>query len=255
MFHSVGSIAVVQYSPDDKDIWKNLDTIKLLASQASLRGATVIVFPELCLSPSWFNDKESAADFSQTSTGYQTQFIQNVADSTIATIVFGYVELGSDNEFYNSAAVVKPEFGLCANVRKHNLSGFDHMWAKENDDLFPIVTFENCRMGIMIGDDVRNKFNETYTFLQDPPQKFYHPGSTDLICVLDSRHYESINFPYFEWHNLSKTLNTNVAISNKIGYDITTEYGGGSCVIDRDSRIWSQGGSFDEVAIVGGALS
>jgi hypothetical protein len=77
----------------------------------------------------------------------------------------------------------------------------------------------------------------------------------DLICILDSTHRPTSEFPCNEWVELAKKLNVNVAACNKLGLDATGMTGGGSCVIDRDIRIWSQGSSFSNVSIVGGALS
>lgn len=255
MIQTIGPIAVVQYEPNDTDVWKNLETVRSLSSEAALRGANLVVFPELCLGPNSFDDKSHAADFSQEKGGYQTRFVNNISNAIGVTIVFGYVEFGDDGEFYNSAAIVSPNRGLLGNVRKHNLHSTDYVWASPSYDIFPNVVFENCRVGIMIGSDVRNVYDDSTAFVQSPRQRFYERGSVDLVCVLDGTRRPTTEFPCDEWINLSKTLCTNVAACNRIGFDGSGMSGGGSCVIDRDTRIWSKGSNFNSVAIVGGALS
>lgn len=248
MFDSIGTVAVAQFSPDDENVWKNLDTLKTLAMKARLRGASILVFPELCLSKGWFESREDAAQFAQAIDGYQSRYVADVANATMMSIVFGYVEYDEDN-YYNSAALVRPSLGVSLNVRKRNLSGFEYMWATPGEGIIAETSaFENCRVGILVGDDAINMSHNLTS-------KFYEPGSIDLICVPDARYYESVDFPQSIWFNLSLDTSANVAVANKIGVDITTTYGGGSCFIDRDQRVWTSGASFDEETIVGGALT
>jgi len=250
---TISTISTIQFSPD-KDIWKNLNTIRALSQKAAMRGSTLTVFPELSLSPGWFNNKNSLKEYAQSLDGYQTQHIQDTANLTDVSIVFGFVEI-YNGEFFNSAAIVAPNNrGVICHVRKHNLSGFDYVWASPEYTL-PMSTaiYQNCRVGLLIGDDVSNRFTDDW--MSKFSTKFYNTGDVDLVCVLDARPYESIEFPHKSWFSLAKNLNCTIAISNRVGTEISTEYGGGSCIIDSDLRIWSQGSSFTEAAIVGGILA
>lgn len=252
MIDAISTISAVQFSPD-KDVWKNLNTLRALSQKAAMRGSTLTVFPELSLSPGWFSDRHSLTEYAQTIDGYQTQHIQDTANLTDSSIVFGFIEL-FEGEFFNSAAIVAPNNrGVVCHVRKHNLSGFDYIWSSPDYTLpMPTAIYQNCRVGLLIGEDVFNCFTDDW--MGNNSAKFYNLGDVDLVCVLDARPYETIEFPYKSWFSLAKNLNCTVAVSNRIGTEISTEYGGGSCIIDSDLRIWSQGSSFTDAAIVGGIL-
>jgi hypothetical protein len=43
-------------------------------------------------------------------------------------------------------------------------------------------------------------------------------------------------------------------VSNRVGKERDLSFKGGSCVVDRNKKVWTHGSSFTEAAVVGGAV-
>jgi predicted amidohydrolase len=108
------------------------------------------------------------------------------------------------------------------------------------------------RLGVLICRDSANKFRESYRFYK-PGQKFYSMGSVDTIALLTNWGMQ-YGYPDAAWVDLAEQTGANVIVSNRIGKERDLKFKGGSCVIDRDRRIWTNGSSFTEAAVVGGAV-
>lgn len=242
-------VAAVQYAPVLMDVETNLRTATQLTFEAAGKGARIIVLPELCLSGYALESDREAVDCAQTRTGYQTEAFLPIAQRFNCYIVFGYVEL-DENKLYNSAAIVGPN-GVVGNAQKHNLWGNDNLWAQPSECLSPIVVTDVGRLGALVCRDVMNKYRESYQFNHD--QRFYRRGSVDHIALL-SNWGESYGYPDSGWIELSEETRANVIVSNRVGAERDLKWKGGSAVIDRERRIWTNGSSFTESAVVGGMV-
>lgn len=243
-------VAAIQFSPKLGDVWKNVAIAKQLAFEAAAKGAVVIVLPELCVTGNGFLDPNEAMVCAQEKNGPYTQEFIEIAQRFDCHIVFGYVEM-EQQLLYNSAAVVGPN-GLEANVRKHNLFGTDNIWAQAATEIHPIVLTKAGRLGVLICRDVMNKFRESYRFYNSN-HRFYPRGSVDTIALLTNWAHE-FSFPDASWVDLSEDLNANVIVSNRIGSERHLQFQGGSAVISKKRKIWTNGSSFDSDAVVGGIV-
>jgi predicted amidohydrolase len=65
---------------------------------------------------------------------------------------------------------------------------------------------------------------------------------------------EGFGYPDSSWVELCEQTGSNVIVSNRIGKERDLKFKGGSCVIDRNRKIWTHGSSFTEAAVVGGIV-
>lgn len=243
-------VAAVQFEPKLLDVHANLAVAKQLTFEAAGKGARVIVLPELSMSGYVIRSKQEAASVCQERNGYQTEAFIPLAKKFNCHIVFGYVEL-CEGKFYNSAAIVGPT-GLLGNSQKHNHWGSDALWAEAADTLTPVVVTPIGRLGALVCRDVMNNYRESYKFYKSE-QRFYKKGSVDTIALLTNWGAD-YGYPDNTWVELAEETGSNVIVSNRIGKERDMAYKGGSCVIDRNLKIYTHGSSFNEAAVVGGVV-
>ena len=243
-------VAAIQFKPKILDVEANLRTAQQMAFEAAAKGACLIVLPELCTSGYVLTSKREAADCSQEKRGYQTEAFKQIAKRFNTHIVFGYVEL-NEGKLYNSAAVVGPS-GLVANCQKHNLWGSDNMWATFAESMHPVVVTRAGRLGVLICRDVMNNYRDTYKFYKHE-NRFYRSGSVDTIALL-TNWGSDYGYPDSTWVELAEETNSNVVVSNRVGKERDLKFKGGSCIVDRNRKVWTNGSSFTENAVVGGVV-
>lgn len=242
-------VAAVQFEPKLLDVHRNLATALQLSFEAAGKGARVVVLPELCVGGYVLRSPQEAMQVAQDRHGYQTEAFTAIAARFNCHIVFGYTEL-LEGKLYNSAAVVGP-CGLVANAQKHNLWGSDNMWAQPSEAQNPVVITPAGRLGVLICRDAMNKYRESYQFNHDG--KFYRRGSVDTIALLTNWGGD-YGYPDSAWVELVEDTRANLIVSNRVGEERDLKFKGGSCVIDRDRRIWTHGSNFTEAAVVGGIV-
>ena len=243
-------VAAVQYEPKLLDVRNNLATALQLTFEAAAKGARLIVLPELAIGGAVLRSQREAMQVAQERDGYQSAAFMPLAKQFNCHIVFGYTEL-YEGKLYNSAAIISPN-GLQGNCQKHNLYGSDNMWAQPSEVPPPVIITPAGRLGVLICRDVSNKFRESYVFNQ-PGQKFYRKNSVDTIALL-TNWGSAYGYPDSSWVELVEETRANVIVSNRTGKERDMSYKGGSCIIDRDRRIWTHGSSFTESAVVGGIV-
>lgn len=243
-------VAAVQFEPKILDVIQNLSTAQQLAFEAAAKGAKIIVLPELCTSGYVLRSAREAADCAQTKDGYQTKIFEEISKKMNCYIVFGYPEI-FEGKLYNSAAIVGP-YGVVANVQKHNLWGSDNLWAQPSEQVHPVVATPYGRLGALICKDGMNKYRESYLFY-DPGKKFYKRGSIDMIALLTNWGGD-YGYPDSSWVDLVEETRANVIVANRVGNERDMKFKGGSCVIDRNRRVWTNGSNFDSSAVVGGII-
>ena len=221
-----------------------------MAFEAGAKGARLIVLPELCTSGYVLSNKREASNCAQYKNGYQTEAFVPIARKFNTHIVFGYVEI-FDGKLYNSAAVVGPN-GLIANCQKHNLWGSDNLWAESAESMHPVVVTEAGRLGVLICRDVMNNYRDTYKFYKNE-QRFYKAGSVDTIALL-TNWGSDYGYPDSSWVELVEETHANVIVANRVGKERDLKFKGGSCIVDRNKKVWTNGSSFTEECVVGGRI-
>ena len=243
-------VAAVQFAPSLLNVEKNLAMAQQHVFEAAAKGAKIVVLPELCASGYVLRSKAEAASVAQERDGYQTEAFVPLAKKFGCKVIFGYVEL-REGKLYNSAAVIGPS-GLEANIQKHNLWGSDSLWASQSEGIFPVVTTDAGRLGVLICRDAMNNYRESYKFYK-AESKFYKRGSVDTIALL-TNWGNDYGYPDNSWMELAEETGANVIVSNRVGEERDLKFKGGSCVIDRSRKVWTHGSSFTEAAVVGGVV-
>jgi predicted amidohydrolase len=241
-------VAAVQYAPKLLDVQHNLSVGQQFAFEAAAKGAAVIVLPELSMSGYVLRNKHEAASCAQTANGYQTEAFIPIAKKYNTHIVFGFIEL-KEGKLYNSAAIIGPQ-GLIDTCQKHNLWGSDFLWSESSDKLMPVVVTRAGRLGTLICRDVMNNDRDSYKFFKSN-HKYYKQGSVDTIALL-TNWGDGYGFPDSTWVELAEETCANVIVSNRVGKERDMKFKGGSCIVDRNKKVWTHGSSFDESAVVGG---
>lgn len=243
-------VAAVQFEPKILKVHENLATARVLAFEAAAKGAAVVVLPELCISGYALRDKREASDCSQTRDGYQTEAFIPIARQNNCHIVLGYVELCEGN-LYNSAAIIGPS-GLVANYQKHNLWANDFLWAEASEVINPIVTTRVGRVGALICRDVENNYRKSYKFYNEN-FRFYRKGTVDTIALLTNWSGDQ-GYPDNSWVDLAEQTCSNVIVSNRVGKERDLNFKGGSCIVTRSKKVYTNGSSFVNEAVVGGLI-
>lgn len=243
-------VAAVQFAPKLLDVHANIATARQLTFEAAAKGARVVVLPELSMSGYVIHSKSEAASVCQERNGYQTEAFIPLAQKFNCHIIFGYVEL-CEGKLYNSAAIVGPS-GLVGNSQKHNLWGSDSLWAESAETLAPVISTPTGRLGALVCRDVMNNYRESYKFHKSD-QRFYKKGSVDTIALL-TNWGSDYGYPDNTWVELAEETGANVIVANRIGEERDMKYKGGSCVIDRNRKVYTHGSSFNEAAVVGGIV-
>jgi predicted amidohydrolase len=243
-------VAAVQFEPKLHAVRENLGVALQLSFEAAAKGARVVVLPELCLSGFSLQNPNEAIVSAQTRSGYQTEAFLPICQRFNCHIVFGYVEL-QEGKLYNSAAIVGP-LGLEGNAQKHNLVGADNLWAQPSEASPPCVITGAGRLGVLVCRDATNNYRESYVF-HNPKHRFYRKGDVDTLALVTnwgSGHF----FPDAAWVELVESTRSNLIVSNRVGREKDLKFKGGSCVVDRNRRIWTFGSNFDSSAVVGGIV-
>jgi predicted amidohydrolase len=97
-----------------------------------------------------------------------------------------------------------------------------------------------------------NNYRDTYKFYKNE-NRFYKAGSVDTIALL-TNWGSDYGYPDNCWMELSEETNANVIVSNRVGQERDLKFKGGSAIIDRNRRVYTNGSSFTESAVVGGLV-
>ena len=115
-----------------------------------------------------------------------------------------------------------------------------------------MINTPHGRLGVLICRDASNNFRESYKFYK-AKHKFYPRGSVDSIALL-TNWGSGYGYPDSSWVELGEETGANIIVSNRLGKERDMNFKGGSCVIDRNRKIWTNGSSFTEAAVVGGVI-
>jgi predicted amidohydrolase len=146
------ALACAQFAASPANMAANLRTIEELAHEAAGRHATIVVFPELCLSgylpPGEIERFAAAVD------GDELSQVAAMARAGRIAIALGFAERALGGRLYNSIAVVGPEGEVVAVRRKAHLFGQEPQWAAPAESA---AAFDACglRCGAWVCYDTR----------------------------------------------------------------------------------------------------
>ena len=113
------TLAGVQMDPSLMEKEANLSRITVLAEQAVLKKAELVIFPECSLTGYVFNSRQEALPYAETIPGPSTERLVGLCRQLNAHIVIGMLEIDSSRCF-NAAVLIGPD-GVVGKYRKIHL--------------------------------------------------------------------------------------------------------------------------------------
>lgn len=146
-------VACCQLAPKIGDLAFNRTLTERAIRSAALRGAHVVVLPELVQSGYLFADRDEALSLAETADGPTLALWKMLAKELNIVVVGGFCERLADGQLANSSAMIDAQ-GLRAIYRKA------HLWDAENEifsagnEAPPVIDTVHGRLGMLICYDL-----------------------------------------------------------------------------------------------------
>lgn len=147
-------IALYQCPPLPLNIDGNLLRLEQQAHAAAALGAQLLVCPEMFLT-GYNIGAQAARDLAQAADGDAAGDVAAIAQSSGVAILYGYPELGANEQVYNAVQLIDSRGQTLCNYRKTHLFGdLDKAMFSPGEDRFPIVELNGWHLGLLICYDV-----------------------------------------------------------------------------------------------------
>jgi predicted amidohydrolase len=220
------TIAVAQMKPELGEQEDNLVTMSETISKiASQQKVDLIVFPELITSG--YELGVRFTELAQRIPGPTVNLMAQRANEHGVYIAFGMVSKERvESVLYNSAVMVGPDGELLDVYNKVHLRGEERMAFREGFKL-PIIPTEVGNIGLMIGYDLA--FPEVARSLA--------LDGAEILCVVAN--WEAANIDEWKTYVRARAYENSVfvAAANRIGEDVTLNFGGESMVVGPRGQI------------------
>ena len=143
-------IAAVQMDIALGEVANNLQAIVQRMEEAVGNGASVLVFPECCVTGYCFDSLEEARTFGEPVPGQSTAMLAEACQRLQCHVIVGMLEQGEGDALYNAAVLIGPQ-GVVASYRKAHLPflGVDRFTTPGNR-AFQIAEAGELRVGMNI---------------------------------------------------------------------------------------------------------
>ncbi len=195
-------IGYVQNAPVFGEKNMNFKEIKTLLIGAK---ADLIVLSELFATGYTLLSREEAEELAEDKNGTTSEFLVEIAETTGATIVAGFIEREGD-KIYNSSLMVSAE-GTIDTYRKLHLFNKEKLWFDPGNKPFAVYDVEGVKVGIMICYD------------------WIFPEATRTLALLGAdlvAHPANLVLPYCQQAMITRCLENRVfaVTANRIGREI-----------------------------------
>lgn len=235
------SIALAQISSRREDKDRNLKRIEELTVSAKEQGASLVIFPEMCLTG--YVVKDQLYELAETIPGPSTKRVEALAHKTGMHIVFGMPELSKKTEatMYNAAVFVGPR-GLIGTYHKMYLP--THSVFEEKRYFRPgyqpaVFNTSIGDVGLCICYDV---------FFPEVTRLTRLAGAKLIICISAS---PAVRRGYFEILTAARALENTayLAYVNLVGIEDGLQFWGGSRLISPTGEIIAKA-KYDEEDLI-----
>ncbi|MBZ0274945.1 MAG: carbon-nitrogen hydrolase family protein [Anaerolineae bacterium] len=220
------TVATVQMSPKlgepEENLVKMTETISKIASQQKV---DLIVFPELITSG--YELGVRFTELAQRVPGPTINLVAQRANEYGVYIAFGMVTKERvESVLYNSSVLVGPDGELLDVYNKIHLRGEERMAFREGFKL-PIIPTEIGNIGLMIGYDLA--FPEVARSLA--------LDGAEIICVMAN--WEAAHIDEWKTYIRARAYENSIFMvaANRIGEDVTLNFGGESMVVGPRGQI------------------
>ena len=146
-------VACCQLAPKIGDLAYNRNLTERAIRSAALRGAQVVVLPELVQSGYLFADRNEALALAETRDGPTLRLWQALARELNLVVVGGFCEYLADDDLANSAALIDAQ-GLRAVYRKAHLWDAEKEIFSAGSQAPPVIETVHGRIGMLICYDL-----------------------------------------------------------------------------------------------------
>jgi len=227
-------VAAIQMQPVFKDRETNIRRAMLLATEAAVAGAKVIVLPELMTTGYSFMSMDEAHPFGEVlqATSVSMGVFSRLAQKYNVHIAWGLVEQDPGTRaLYNAQVLMSPD-GTWVSYRKVNFFANDFLWAVPGRGNPPVKVTEHGKIGLLICRDVRDK--------SDKLDSFYEKGDANIVAF--SANWGKGGFPATTWMEFAKSNGVSLIVANRYGEELNNDFGqGGSCIISPSGVISCEG--------------
>ena len=240
------SVAVAQLSPRLGDVDANLALYEQRV--AAVRGADLVVFPELSLTGYFLKDMVStvALRLDAPEVTRLKELSRRVA------LIGGFVEETSDFRFYNSAVYF--EDGEIVHVHRKvylpTYGLFDEGRYFGRGDRLRSFDTKFGRSAILICEDMWHP-STVYVAALDHALTVFCPSASPLRGIRDGEEQDN-NARYWEMLNAmyAQTFSLNVVYANRVGFEDGVGFWGGSEIVDPSGTRLAKAQYYDEDVIV-----
>jgi predicted amidohydrolase len=223
------TVATVQMKPElgnsENNLVKMSDFVSKIASQQKV---DLIVFPELITSG--YELGVRFTELAQRVPGPAINLMAQRAADAGVYIAFGLVTKEKvESILYNSAVLVGPEGELLGAYHKVHLRGEERMAFREGFKLPIIDTGEIGKIGLMLGWDLA--FPEV--------SRAMTLDGAELLCVMAN--WETSYMDEWKTYVRSRAYENSifVAAANRVGNDVTMNFGGESMIVGPRGRVYA----------------
>lgn len=130
--------AALQFNPVLYERDKNINDLAKAVEMAAVRGAKLIVAPEMATTGYQYNSRDEISSYVDTIPGVATDRISEVTKKYGVYVVFGIAERDAETDlYYNAAAFVGPD-GYIGKYRKSHQWEAEEHWAAWGDLGVPV---------------------------------------------------------------------------------------------------------------------
>ncbi len=220
------TIATVQFKPKmgepEDNLVKMSDFVSKIASQQKV---DLIIFPELATSGNELGVRFT--EVAQRIPGPSVNLMAQRAAEYGVYIAFGLcTKERVESVIFNSAVLVGPDGELLGNYNKVHLRGEERMAFREGFK-YPVIETEIGNIGLLLGWDLA--FPEASRSLA--------LEGAELLCVMAN--WETTQIDEYKTYVKARALENAVfvASSNRVGEDVTVNYGGESMIVGPRGKV------------------
>jgi predicted amidohydrolase len=235
-------LSVCQFEPAFLDKQANLAKMEDMAQQAALAGAQLVIFPECCVTSYQVGQLvHEMAKYAEVihgpDRGPSVRRMEALANELNVQFIFGIPEL-ANRETYNSAVHVVPKQGVISSYHKV------HLWETEEE----VFTFGH-RFSVQEGPLGLLGSLVCYDLEFPEASRTLAIMGAQLIAVstANMRPWEESNRIYARARAMENCIF--VAVANCIGKSGSTEFFGGSIIVDPYGHVLAEVGSSEAILV------
>ncbi len=222
-------VAAAQFEPRPGDVRWNISRVLEFASQAGVRGADLVVLPELVTTGYYMFER--FRDLAEPLDGPTVTILHELARRYDFHVVMGLAERGNDGKVYDSAVLVGPS-GLTGVYRKM------HLWDTEKGVFVPgdqVVVADTGadlgHIGLLVCYDL------------EFPDTVEQVGSAGASILAAPAAFSNLTLWKATLEVRARDLGVPIVAANRLGHEVDTEFCGHSLVMGPDGTVVAETGT------------